>query len=253
MLKHQNIVVAITGGSGSGKTFLADRLQTTFAALATRLSLDDFYLDRSNLPLSRRARVNFDHPRAIDWALAEKVLRDCRRAAPIQVPRYDFRTHVRLGEGKSWMPTPLILWDGLWLLSRPAMRSRFDLTIFLDCPTQLRLDRRLARDISERGRTSGSVREQFWRTVLPMHVRHVAPQAAWADIILQQPTGETERAELVEIIRGLVSEAMGRDSVPVDSSSSTSIRNTTATSRPSCRLPGHARSLGPAAKTLRTL
>ena len=191
MLKHHNILVAITGGSGSGKTFLADRLQMAFSTVGTRLSLDDFYLDRSNLPPSRRSRINFDHPRTIDWPMAEKVLRDCRRAAPIQIPKYDFKSHVRRSDD-SWIPTPLVLWDGLWLLSRPGLRSLFDLKIFLECPTQLRLERRLARDTSERGRTAGSVREQFWRTVLPMHVRYVAPQAAWADIILQQPSSEGE-------------------------------------------------------------
>jgi uridine kinase len=243
MLKHQNIVVAITGGSGSGKTFLADRLQTIFSAVATRLSLDDFYLDRSNLPPSRRVRVNFDHPRAIDWSLAEKVLRDCRHAAPIEVPKYDFKTHVRLDGSRSWIPTPLVLWDGLWLISRPSMRPLFDLTIFLDCPTQLRLERRLARDVSERGRTAGSIRAQFWRTVLPMHVRHVAPQAAWADIILQQPTSETERSELVEIIRGLLSEETTFESA----------RTTLTNARPSCRLTGHARSLDPATQPLKFL
>jgi uridine kinase len=252
MLKHRNIIVAITGGSGSGKTFLAERLQANFAAVATRLCLDDFYLDRSNLPLSRRARINFDHPRAIDWPMAEKVLRDCRRAAPIEVPKYDFKTHVRLGGSKSWLPTALVLWDGLWLLSRPSMRSLFDLTIYLDCPTQLRLERRLSRDVSERGRTTSSVREQFWRTVFPMHVRHVAPQAAWADIILQQPTGEQERDELVGIIRGLLSGAAGNGSACLKSESAHA-RIALSGTRPSCHQAGSARHLGPAPKSLKLL
>ncbi|HKX63587.1 MAG TPA: uridine kinase [Verrucomicrobiae bacterium] len=252
MLKHHNILVAITGGSGSGKTFLADRLQMAFSTVATRLSLDNFYLDRSNLPPSRRAKINFDHPRAIDWPVAEKILRDCRRAAPIQIPKYDFESHVRRSEFDSWIPTPLVLWDGLWLLSRPAMRSLFDLKIFLECPTQLRLERRLARDISERGRTAGSVREQFWRTVFPMHVRYVAPQAAWADIILQQPSSESEMAELIEIIRGLLAKAASSHGLAMEPSTSTV--PPAAQGRPSCgRLPTHARSVVPANKSLNSI
>jgi len=251
MLKHHNILVAITGGSGSGKTFLADRLQMAFSAVATRLSLDDFYLDRSNLPPSRRSRINFDHPRAIDWSVAEKVLRDCRRAAPMQIPKYDFASHVRRSDD-SWIPTPLVLWDGLWLLSRPALRSLFDLKIFLECPTQLRLERRLSRDISERGRTAGSVRQQFWRTVLPMHVRYVAPQAAWADIILQQPSSESEMAELVEIIRGLLANAASSHGLAMEPSTSTV--PPAAQGRPSCgRLRLHARSVDPTNKSLKSI
>ncbi len=251
MLRQQNVLVAITGGSGSGKTFQAERLRTAFSPLATRLSLDDFYLDRSNLPPSRRARINFDHPRALDWDLAEKVARDCRHAHPIRLPKYDFKTHVRLTEPVQWTPTPLVLWDGLWLLSRPSLRALFDLKIYLECPTQLRLDRRLSRDVSERARNVVSIRDQFWRTVFPMHVRYVAPQSSWADIILQQPSSESEFAEIVAIIRGLLSNVAP---TPDPEQESTSAVPATAGSRPSCRSGTRfSRKLESSFKTLKSL
>ena len=99
------------------------------------------------------------------------------------------------------MPMPVILMDGLWLLWRPSVRELFDLRIFLTCPTQLRLERRMARDIAERGRTLESVREQFWKTVAPMHDRYIAPQARWADIVVTQPPSEEEFQRLLQLLR----------------------------------------------------
>jgi uridine kinase len=192
------LLVAIVGGSGSGKTWLADKLQAALGRKAGRLSLDDFYLDRSSLPLAQRAKINFDHPRAIDWAGVERVLRDCRAGKPSQVPCYDFKTHARLRSTTLLRPTQVILVDGLWLLRSPSLRRRFGLRVFLECPASLRLRRRLARDVAARGRSRASVTSQFWKTVQPMHRKHVAPQACWANVILQQDFGrrEIERLEL---------------------------------------------------------
>lgn len=196
-------LIAIVGGSGAGKTWLADRLQQACGYDAGRLSLDDFYLDRSHLSSARRAAVNFDHPRAIDWPLVLQVLRDCRAGRITHLPRYSFATHTRLHRQQEWLPASSILMDGLWLFLRPAIREMFDLRIFLACATQLRLERRLARDVAERGRTSDSVREQFWKAVSPMHERYVAPQARWADIILTEPPSEAEVQSLIDTVRAL--------------------------------------------------
>lgn len=203
-MRIQPKLIAIVGGSGSGKTWLADRLQRTFGTLASRLSLDDFYLDRSSLPPSRRARINFDHPRAIDWPLAESVLSHCRAGQPVPMPRYSFATHTRITRSEVLSPMPLIICDGLWLFRRPALRAAFDLKIFLDCPAQLRLERRLSRDVAERQRGVESIREQFWKTVAPMHDRFVAPQARWADLVLPQPCDESAIDSLVATIRRVI-------------------------------------------------
>ncbi len=199
-MKNQPKIIAIVGGSGAGKTWLARRLQHAFGPQA-RLSQDDFYYDLGHLPPPARAKINFDHPRTIDWLAFATVLRDCRDGRITRVPQYNFTTHTRLLEEKLFVPTPLILVEGLWLLWLPQIVELFDLKIFLDCPAQLRLKRRLSRDVAERGRTSGSIREQFSKTVAPMHEQFVAPQAKWADIILQQPPGEAELDGLIETIQ----------------------------------------------------
>jgi uridine kinase len=201
-------LIAIAGGSGAGKSWLADRLQRAFGESAARLSLDNFYLDRSHLPLVRRARINFDHPRAIDWPKVEAVLRDCRTGQAMRIPQYDFATHTRRPHDKLWAPGPLVLVDGLWLLSQPRVRTLFDLCIYLDCPAQLRLERRLSRDVAERGRTADAVREQFWTSVAPMHDRHVVSQFRQAHLVLQQPPSEAEIRDLIATLSTLAPDAV---------------------------------------------
>jgi uridine kinase len=194
-------MIAIVGGSGAGKTWLADRLRAGLGNAACRLSLDDFYRDRSHLAPGRRERLNFDAPTAIDWPRVERVLRDCRAGRLTRVPCYDFTRHARRSDHESWQPKPVVVMDGLWLLLRPGIRRLFDLGIFLDCPARLRLQRRIARDRVERGRSPALVRRQFRETVLPMHRRYVAPQSRWADVILTHPIREKDVRRLLEQAR----------------------------------------------------
>jgi uridine kinase len=190
--RSSRFLVAIVGGSGAGKTWLVDQLQRLLGESVARLSLDDFYRDHSHLPPAERQRVNFDDPQAIDWPEFERVLRDCRCGRASGVPRYDFTSHSRFPARDLWRPKPLVLVDGLWLLHRQTTRRLFDWRIYVDCPERLRFRRRLARDVRERGRTHSSVKWQFQETVAPMHHRFVAPQVAWADIVLSQPLEDTE-------------------------------------------------------------
>ena len=199
------ILVAIVGGSGSGKTWLADKLQADLGPKAARLSLDDFYRDRSGLSPARRATINFDHPRAIDWKSLERVLLDCRAGKAARLPCYDFKTHCRLRASNVLKPKPVILVDGLWLLRRPSIRRFFGLRIFLECPASLRLRRRLARDVLTRGRTRASIEKQFWNTVEPMHLKYVAPQIRWANVVLHDDCGKGEIEKLAAQLRAGVS------------------------------------------------
>src|SRR6267154_550913 len=179
------LLVAITGGSCSGKTWLAAKLQELLGPGAVRLSLDDFYKDRSHLPPARRQTLNFDRPNAIDWPALEEVLRDLLNSRRATVPQYDFKSHARLSRSRTLNPGPVILVEGLWLLRRLSIRRLFPIRIFLHCPVRTRLRRRLQRDLRARSRTRDSVLSQFRQTVEPMHKKYVAPQIRWANLVLR--------------------------------------------------------------------
>jgi uridine kinase len=181
------LLVAIVGGSGAGKSWLAGRLQSILGTKAARISLDDFYRNRPGLSPARRARINFDHPRAIDWPLVERVLRDCLAWRTTRVPQYNFKTHARLPRSRILRPKPLILVEGLWLLRSLKLRRLFNASVYIDCPAKVRLSRRLYRDSSLRGRSVKSIRSCFRNVVEPMNARFVAPQARRAAILLKTP------------------------------------------------------------------
>ena len=180
-------LIAIAGGSGSGKSWLARHLLAGLGETAGGLALDDFYRDLSPLPKAERDVVNFDHPDAIDWPLFHQVLDRIRANEPTEVPAYDFTTHCRRAVPKHWEPRPIVVLDGLWLLHRPELRPLYSLSVYLDCPAEMRLARRVARDETERNRTAASVESQFAQVVDPMHRRFVAPQAAHADWVVESP------------------------------------------------------------------
>ncbi|MBI4663913.1 MAG: uridine kinase [Verrucomicrobia bacterium] len=205
-MHRKSLLVAIVGGSGSGKTWLAERLQKSLGRGAGRLSQDDFYRDRSHLPFGRRSLINFDHPRAIDWKLFERVLKSCSAGRRVRLPRYDFARHERSKQCCGWQPTAFILAEGLWLLRRPSLRRLFTVSIFIDCAESLRFRRRLQRDRAQRGRTEASVRKQFFGAVAPMHRRFVQPQIRRADIVLKGTLGQRQIDGLVSRIRRLLKE-----------------------------------------------
>jgi uridine kinase len=200
--EQRTCVVAIVGGSGAGKTWLANRLIAQLEDEATRLSLDDFYLDRSDLDQKQREKLNFDTPEAIDWPVLGEVLVRCRQGElSLPVPRYDFNTHTRSQTSQAMEIKPVLVVEGLWLFHRPELRELFDLKVFVECPRDLRFCRRMERDVLERGRTAGSVTEQFKKTVAPMHERHVQPQARWADEIICSPPTEEDVQRVVQLVK----------------------------------------------------
>jgi uridine kinase len=201
-------LVAVTGGSGAGKTWLADRLQGLFGKKAGRITQDAFYRDRSHVPVARRGEINFDHPEALDWAHFENVLYSLHTGRACRLPEYDFATHCRVGRGVPVEPRRVMIVDGLWLLHRPEVRRLFDLRIFLHCPEDERLRRRVVRDTAERGRTEPSVHEQFRATVAPMHGEFVEPQAAQADVVLHHPCPDQEIQHLYERVTRLLPETI---------------------------------------------
>ena len=199
--KSKPMLVAIVGGSGSGKTWLTHKLLRALSPNAVQLSQDDFYRDRSHLPASRRARLNFDHPRAIDWSAVETVLEHLLAGRAARVPCYDFKTHTRLPQLKTLEPRDIILIEGLWLLRRARIRRVVSVSLFLDCPARTRLRRRLARDLACRGRTRISIRTQFQGTVEPMHQRYVASQAQRAHFVFRKSPGRREVRWLTGLLK----------------------------------------------------
>jgi len=196
-------LIALVGGSGAGKTWLADRLCQAFGGEGTSLSLDDFYCDLSHLMPAEREKINFDHPDAIDWPLFERVLSELQNGMTPLAPRYSFVSHTRLAEWAPRSPRPFIFVEGLWLLWHPHVRKLFDLRIFLDCIQSLRWERRVTRDFNERGRTTDSIYEQFWNVVAPMHEQFVERQKAWADLVIEQSITQAALGRLIATIRDL--------------------------------------------------
>jgi uridine kinase len=196
-------LVAITGGSGSGKSWLAGRLGERLGAEAGVIALDDFYRDRSHLSPARRSRINFDHPRAIRWNLFEQVLQALNAGERVELPIYSFATHSCVAGSKPWEPGRIVLVEGLWLLRRPSIRRQFSFSIYLECSDEIRFRRKLERDQAQRGRSEEFAKQQFETMTLPMHRRYVAPQTRWADVVLKTPIAENEIDLLAERLRGL--------------------------------------------------
>jgi uridine kinase len=204
-------LLAIVGGSGSGKSRLARKLLKAFGARAGYICLDDFYRDQSHLHRRERDTINYDHPKVIDWKSFRICLQTIVRGKPVVLPSYDFTSHTRHPEPRPWQPKPLVILDGLWLLHHKTVRRLFNQTLFVDCPESVRLSRRLKRDRRERGRAAKSIRKQFMEQVAPMHERFVAGQSHHADLVLSSPVSNRQLAEIVKEIRtSLTTNDLGR-------------------------------------------
>lgn len=195
-------MIAVVGGSGSGKTWLAAELAGWFGDDAAHLCLDHFYRDLGHLPEPERGRVNFDDPAAIDWDALRMVLESLERGEETRVPVYDFAEHVRKDETVVLESRPFIVLEGLWLLHPEWLREKFALSVFVDCPEEVRLQRRVERDVITRGRTEESVRKQFAEHVQPMHARFVEPQRELAMRCVCSPLSAEEQNELCQACRG---------------------------------------------------
>lgn len=181
------LVIGIAGGSGSGKTTAADIiLQKVGKQRIAYLQHDSYYRELTNLPLNQRREVNFDHPDSLDSDLMKEHILTLKQWKSIEVPVYDFTTHSRTNETVHVEPRRVILVEGILIFAEAALRSLFDVRIFVDTDADIRFIRRLRRDIEERGRTTEMVVKQYLTTVRPMHLDFVEPSKRYADVIIPE-------------------------------------------------------------------
>ncbi len=179
------VVIGIAGGSGSGKTTVQRRVMERFGpGRIALLEHDAYYHDLSHLPLEDRARFNFDHPDALETTLLVAHLDALLAGQPVEKPTYDFTRHRRTDETVRVEPRPVIVVEGILVLGEPDLRERMDIKLYVDTPDDVRLMRRIERDIAERGRTLEAVLAQYRRTVRPMHLEFVEPSKRFADVII---------------------------------------------------------------------
>ncbi len=192
------LTLGIAGGTGSGKTTIANAVVEALGGSCVRLDHDSYYLDQGHLPLEERREINFDHPDALDNALLAQHLEALHRAEPVEKPIYDFVNHVRLDEATRLEPAPVIVVEGILTLAIPMLRDRFDVRIFVDTDADIRLMRRIRRDLEQRGREFADIRQQYYSTVRPMHMAFVEPSKRYANLII--PEGGENRIAIDFVI-----------------------------------------------------
>lgn len=217
------LIIGIAGGSGSGKTTIAQRVRDTLArsaeeqpqppepslhetahqrrAAVTIIEHDAYYRDRADLGFDERSQLNFDHPDSLETELLVEHLKRLREGKAVDVPIYDFKSHRRSTDVRTVGPVPAVIVEGILVFVEPALRAEMDVKIYVDTDADIRAFRRIRRDIEQRGRTFDSVREQYYRTVRPMHLRFVEPSKRYADVII--PEGGDNRVG-VELVTALV-------------------------------------------------
>jgi uridine kinase len=192
------IIIGIAGGTGSGKTTVAnvilERVGTGRIAL---LAHDAYYRDLRDLPRAQRDIINFDHPDSLETELLVRHLEGLRRGEAVEVPIYDFTTHARTNLTRRVEAQLVILVEGILVFAERALRELFDVKIFVDTDPDVRFIRRLQRDIEERGRTVASVIQQYQMTVRPMHLEFVEPSKRYADVIIPEGGLNTVAMDMV--------------------------------------------------------
>ncbi|HMO58326.1 MAG TPA: uridine kinase [Roseiflexaceae bacterium] len=179
------LVIGVAGGSGSGKTTVSNAILTRVGRERIAfLPHDLYYRDLAHLPPAERAEINFDHPDSLDNELYLAHIDTLIRGSPIGMPTYDYATYVRRSEVVPVEPRPVIMLEGILIFADALLRDQMDVKLFVDAESDLRLIRRIRRDVRERGRTVDSVIDQYLRTVRPMHLEFVEPSKRYADIII---------------------------------------------------------------------
>ena len=180
------LVLGIAGGTGSGKTTVAQKIREALLPDVAYVDHDSYYRDQSHLSREERLQVNYDHPDALDNDLLAEHVSALKGGLAIDKPAYDFTTHARLPESTRVEPAPVVVVEGILTLALTNLRSLYDIKIFVDTAADIRLMRRIRRDLEQRGRTFAEVRQQYYGTVRPMHLAFVEPSKRFADVIIPE-------------------------------------------------------------------
>ncbi|MYY55903.1 uridine kinase [Ligilactobacillus salivarius] len=185
--ENKPVIIGVTGGSGSGKTTVSRAIfEQLHGHSLLMLQEDSYYNDQSDMPFEERIKTNYDHPNAFDTELLVKQLKDLLDWKTIEKPIYDYTEHTRSSEVKKVEPKEVIILEGILVLNDPALRDLMDIKIFVDTDDDIRIIRRIQRDIEERGRSLQSVIDQYKSTVKPMYHQFIEPTKRYADIIVPE-------------------------------------------------------------------
>ena len=203
----KTIIIGIAGGTGSGKTTLTEKLRDHFGANEVSvLNHDSYYKRHDELPYEERCKLNYDHPDSFDTPLMVAHLRELRAGHPVQVPVYDYTIHNRSDKTVLVKPSPVVIVEGILILQDPRLCELLDIKIFVDTDADVRILRRIVRDVRDRGRSLESVVDQYLTTVKPMHEMYVEPSKRNADIIIPEGGHNLVAMDmLIERIRAHVS------------------------------------------------
>ena len=180
------IIIGVFGGTGSGKTTIVNQIVSDFNASDIQvISQDAYYKDNSNITYEARCLLNFDHPEAIDFELLYKHLSALKNGETIEQPVYNFKTHNRTDKTLEISPKKILILEGILIMNYPKLRSLLDLKVFIDTNTDMRMERRVNRDISERGRTPKEVMDRYINTLKPMHDQFIEPMKIHADVVIE--------------------------------------------------------------------
>lgn len=198
MNRREPLVVGIAGGSGSGKTTIAQViLQRVGPQRISFLPHDSYYRDQTNMTHEQRAQVNFDHPDSLETDLLIEHIHQLKKWQPIEMPVYNFTSHTRTQQTIHVEPRLVVLVDGILIFAEAELRELFDVKIFVDTDSDIRFIRRLERDIAERGRSMEFVVKQYLDTVRPMHMEFVEPSKRYADVIIPEGGWNTVALDMV--------------------------------------------------------
>ncbi|WP_138006836.1 uridine kinase [Halalkalirubrum salinum] len=206
-----SFVIGIAGGTGAGKTTVARLVTESVGDSVTRIPVDNYYNDLSHLPLEERSGVNYDHPSAFEWSLLREQLGALLEGRSIEMPEYDFSIHNRKPERTTVEPTDVIVLEGIFALYDDDITEMLDLRLYVETDADVRILRRIQRDVIDRGRDLEGVIEQYLTTVKPMHEQFIEPTKRKADLIIPEGANTVAVDLLAEKIRAEVDGSTTRD------------------------------------------